>query len=324
MGPGWNLVSDLGNDSTNNFGSLLLASNYTASKIRVGKHRVEFDLTLNSGVIDNGASNIADRPLVFVTRDLDDDPTTSNHSQVYEVVEGFNSIDVEVFDDGVEIPNLNFAPSIFFSARPSSVFDVDVSNLEVSHVTEPIVRNGNDAVQATAGSQPKIVDAGVLVRDSKNNPAIDFDGIDDNMDLTSSLATVGAYSCIAYHEFIYPTMILKGDLNVPRIRGTSGTNYQIGSYTPQVTQDFTVASTLGLVSVLKDASHNARVYANGTESSSGQQNVGSGSRTFTTLGTSTNDGAGNGKIVELIYYPSDQSANRAAIETNINNQYDIY
>ena len=32
----------------------------------------------------------------------------------------------------------------------------------------------------------------------------------------------------------------------------------------------------------------------------------------------------NGKIAEIIIYNSDQSANREAIETNINNQYDIY
>jgi hypothetical protein len=29
-------------------------------------------------------------------------------------------------------------------------------------------------------------------------------------------------------------------------------------------------------------------------------------------------------IQEIIIYPSDQSSNRAAIEANINNQYDIY
>ena len=39
-GTEWNLVSDLGNDSANNFGVLMLASLYTASKVRVGKHRV--------------------------------------------------------------------------------------------------------------------------------------------------------------------------------------------------------------------------------------------------------------------------------------------
>jgi hypothetical protein len=183
--------------------------------------------------------------------------------------------------------------------------------------------NTNDAVQTDTAKQPKIVEGGNLLKDSRNNPAIDFDDVDDNMDLTSDLVASGAYSAIAYHEFSSPSIILKGNLNVPRIRLTSATNYNIGSYSPTVSQDFTVASTLGLVSVLKDASHNARVYANGTESSSGQQNVGSGSSPFTMLGTEVNNGAANGKLVEIIYYESDQSDNRTAIEANIGETYGI-
>jgi hypothetical protein len=181
----------------------------------------------------------------------------------------------------------------------------------------------NDATQTDPTKQPKIVEGGTLQKDSRNNPAIVFDDENDNMDLTSDLATGGAYSAIAYHEFNAPSMILKGNLNFPRIRLTSSTNYNIGSYSPTVNQDFTVASTLGLVSVLKDASHNARVYANGTESSSGQQNVGSGSSPFQMLGTEVNDGAANGKLVEVIYYESDQSDNRTAIEANIGETYGI-
>jgi hypothetical protein len=137
------------------------------------------------------------------------------------------------------------------------------------------------------------------------------------------LVASGAYSAIAYHEFNAPSMILKGDLNVPRIRPSAATKYEIGSYSPGVTVNFSVPSSQGLVSVLKDASHNARVYANGTESSSGQQNVGSGSSPFQMLGTEISDGAANGKLVEVIYYESDQSDNRTAIEANIGEHYNI-
>jgi hypothetical protein len=183
--------------------------------------------------------------------------------------------------------------------------------------------SGNDATQTAAASQPKIVEGGNLQKDSRNNPAIVFDDVDDNMYLTSDLVTGGAYSVIAYHEFNANSMILKGNLNSPRIR-VAGNSYQVSSYSPEVRINFSVPSSKGLVSLLKDASHNARVYANGNESSSGQQNIGSGSSPFQMLGTETSDGAANGKLVEVIYYESDQSANRAAIEANINNQYDIY
>jgi hypothetical protein len=143
------------------------------------------------------------------------------------------------------------------------------------------------------------------------------------MILTSDLATGGAYSCVAYHEFNAPSTILKGNFNSPRIIAYQATSYQVGSYAPEVVKTFGVASSQGLVSVLKDASHNARVYVNGTESSSGQQNVGSGSFPFTMLSTGASGGAANGKLVEVIYYNSDQSDNRTAIEANIGETYGI-
>ena len=137
----WRLVSDLGNDGITAYKSLILADIYTTSKIRTGKHRVEFDLTLNSGVVNNGASSTADRPLVLAVRDPDDDPSTGNHSQLYAVVEGSNVIDVEVFDDGLYNPPSNYHPSIFFSARSSSIFDVTITNLKVTHEPDTITTN---------------------------------------------------------------------------------------------------------------------------------------------------------------------------------------
>ena len=181
----------------------------------------------------------------------------------------------------------------------------------------------NHATQTDPTKQPKIVDGGNLLKDSRNNPAIDFDDVDDTMDLTSDLVTGGAYSVIAYHEFNAPTMILKGDLNSPRIRSTGTTNYQVNSYSPDVSSNFTVASTQGLVSFIKDTGNNGRLYADGTESSSGQQAIGSGSAPFTTLGAQVSDGPGDGKLVEVIYYESDQSDNRTAIEANIGETYGI-
>ena len=181
--------------------------------------------------------------------------------------------------------------------------------------------NNNHAVQPSAWRQPRIVFDGSLSKDSRNNPALDLKY--DYMFTTSDLVTNGAYSCIAYHELTFSTMLLKGDLNSPRVRAASN-GYQVSSFSPEVKPTFPVASTQGLVSVIKDSSHNARVYSDGTQSSGGQKNVGSGDIPFTMLGANYNNGGGNGKLVELIYYTSDQSANRLAIEANINNQYDIY
>jgi len=132
-GTEWRLISNLANDGAFNFGTLMLADNTTASKVRVGKHRVEFDLTLNSGDI-NDDSNIGSDGFYLVTRDHDDDPSGSEISTTNLVSVGSNSIDVEVFDDGDD----TFLPTIFLSARPDSVFDVTVSNLKVTHNYEEI------------------------------------------------------------------------------------------------------------------------------------------------------------------------------------------
>ena len=125
----WQLVSTLGNDSTTHFGSLNLVP---SSAIRVGKHRIEFEITVNSGTINNGSSNIGSRPLVLGVRDYDDDPSTPAHTQIREVFEGSNTYDVEVFDDGIKDSG-NFDPLIFLSARPDSIFDITVSNIKVTH-----------------------------------------------------------------------------------------------------------------------------------------------------------------------------------------------
>lgn len=175
--------------------------------------------------------------------------------------------------------------------------------------------NSNHAIQPTAWRQPRIFVGGSLVKDSRNNPAVNFSN--DALTFTSDLVASEPYSCIAYHELDFSTMILRGDGNSPRFRAASN-GYQINDKT------FPVASTQGLVSVIKDSSNCARVYSDGTQSSSGQKGVGSSSLPFKNLCTNYGFGGGNGKLSALIYYASDQSSNRLAIEANINNQYDIY
>ena len=65
-----------------------------------------------------------------------------------------------------------------------------------------------------------------------------------------------------------------------------------------------------------------KAFINGTEKLS-VLSGGSG-RSFRYIGRGDNEQNGLIKLSEVIYYPSDQSANRPAIEANINNQYDIY
>jgi hypothetical protein len=77
-----------------------------------------------------------------------------------------------------------------------------------------------------------------------------------------------------------------------------------------------------LLTGLFDAS-NSELHVNGA--SAGTGNAGSNGMSNLYIGTKNDGAIGiNGGCQELIVYPSDQSGNRAAIETNINDHYSIY
>ncbi len=67
-------------------------------------------------------------------------------------------------------------------------------------------------------------------------------------------------------------------------------------------------------------------FTNGTLTSNANANIGTHVVTNKALNIGGSSAAShwNGTINEIILYASDQSANRPAIEANINTQYDIY
>lgn len=198
--------------------------------------------------------------------------------------------------------------------------------------------NGNDAVQETAGSQPKIVDAGVLVSGgldfNGSSSAMDIDGlalesieyfmtavIDLDTVPSNSLRTIfdstdatNAGAALAYANTssqLTPFMFDGDDTSVNVFGG--GAN-------------LTASKTLVGCQFKSGASES---YINGGVNSTLSNTwTSAGTNTFTksTIGYDQNTPGRsmNGKLAELIVYESDQSANRVAIEANINNQYDIY
>jgi hypothetical protein len=90
--------------------------------IRTGKHRLEFDLTLNSGAIDVG--------FVWNYTDTDEDPNDGNssYSSSKRPVVGHNSWDFEIFNDGVSP-----YPHVFFQINAGSTFDISVTNFKITH-----------------------------------------------------------------------------------------------------------------------------------------------------------------------------------------------
>jgi len=213
--------------------------------------------------------------------------------------------------------------------------------------------NGNDAVQGTAGSQPKIVDAGVLVTDRDGKIALN--GKSASLDMPSNapmLSLDGTYSLFAavdlpdqtlgndtFNDFIKFESSGSGGASADRkplwsiARVTGKLNCSTPSFggaggSTNATFTGTKAAQL-LTNICNPAlsTGNNLLYNSGSLIDSSdtatevntQTLTGSSAKLFDLQETTVET-----FLSEVIYYPSDQSANRVAIETNINNQYDIY
>ena len=181
----------------------------------------------------------------------------------------------------------------------------------------------NDATQATAANQPKIVDAGVLVTEN-GKPAVDFDGVDDFLKNT----TISISQPITH----FTTAKLKTIAGLNRIcdGGFNSTRHSL-----YVNGDFFYFAGLNLTQgVLENTNQNLHYFlANDTNSEAGINGLVAtvGSAGTSDLGGLTMAARWDGIIQfgdllyqEHIIYSSDQSANRTGIETNINNYYNIY
>jgi hypothetical protein len=184
--------------------------------------------------------------------------------------------------------------------------------------------NANNLVQTTAANQPKIYDSSTGTITVNSFAGAKFDNSNDTM--TTSFTSASNYS--VYH-------VLKQDVintisNVYSLidYGTSGSKSgaQVRSSQYFVRNDSTDFGTQDLNQNLIEITHNAGsfvFYKNGSS-------VRSSSVTLTTAdGFTINQLIGNSRYVgatwqELIIWPSSQSANRAGIQTNINNYFNIY
>ena len=214
--------------------------------------------------------------------------------------------------------------------------------------------NSKDAVQATAGSQPKIVDAGALVADAGNS-AMQFDATNDfltadslasNFNGTDKASSVfikyGGMADTATFQQFYSFSnssaigsIDAGDLLLSLFRSNSPSLGRPLGYLIDDDSSVILAtsetSSLGankLVTLVGDRSSDS-VFSNGSATTISDLDSTSGALTFNqfSIGVSRR-GTGlsnyfSGKMSEFIIYQSDQSANRPALEANIMTNYGI-
>ena len=268
------------------------------------KYRFAFDYTVISGT-----SNLSLK--------------RSTPYQTIAISEGFNSIVLDLTDDSM----------IQFRCATGATFEASIRNLTVTaiesdgFVTTWYDQSGNDnhATQGTAGSQPKIVDSGVLVSDG-----IEFDGVDDYLG-TSTFSLTQPYTTLSVSKSFINNdsggllsistapngttslnSFYRNDNGIAINAGATLTTAPSFTYSTNTsylkTSLFNGASSEISVNSISRASGNS-----GSIDPSGYLYLGNFSVYYL-----------NGTISEIIIYNSDQSSNREAIETNINNHYDIY
>ena len=194
--------------------------------------------------------------------------------------------------------------------------------------------NGNHATNSTATQQPLVVSGGTLVEEN-GKAAIDFDGVNDyftggaktTMDNTAIFAVIKSDSNTQDSVFIQNT--LDASNCVALGLGNKGSNNAIGSRLLvggsiiDTAGDSTFTATYQtLVSYLADNTA-GQMFVDGTEETDAVDSRSGG--TATTIGA-RGDGNNpfNGAFQEVIFFDSDQSANRTGMETNINDHFDIY
>ena len=216
--------------------------------------------------------------------------------------------------------------------------------------------NANDATQATTTSQPKIVDAGALVTDANGKPWIDFQntaGGSIGLEMASNIReTNGASSIFASIKFdqiftggteyqnpffLYDTQrwlvgsttgpVDYKDLCISDANGASG-NYRYVRFPSTLTNHNLLTSIYDGSSTTGGGKPDIQFNVNsaakvGTDGASDFGVPTTGNNSIGYRMDTSNQGC-DAKFQEVIIYDSDQSANRAAIEANINNQYDIY
>ena len=236
----------------------------------------------------------------------------------------------------------NSTTNIGFSGQ-----DLDIAALETfcsgtdGFVTTWFDQSGNivNAVQTTASQQPQIVSSGSVISEN-GKPAIQFDGVDDLLDLGQTIdlytfdsiwsifidSKISNYSLETFQRILFNDSALSSE-DIPlgiQYRDNddiyffnAGSNYQTS---------IASATQRSLISFLKRSS-DVTIKINGVSETATK-----GTFDFTTglentvIGCSPNGSTRPSKLKTsaLVIYTNDESSNQTEIETALNNYYNIY
>ena len=189
--------------------------------------------------------------------------------------------------------------------------------------------NSNDAVQATAGSQPKIVSAGAL----NTSGGLEFDGSDDFFSLTSNISFENKAGCVFSAQDGQDS---SNDFTL----GFSGSNRGVGFRNIQTRWFYTSnaididnssgTSGLTLFTALHDGTTNdpnVTAFVNSSLIVDGSPDPNQGEANVSTVANQIGARRAlsflEGTVKEIVIYDTDQTNNRAALETEIISHYGI-
>ena len=294
-----------------------------SSGIQRGKHRITCDVSETVGSVSSIEGLYADDD-----GEPQDPSFFSSSYGGFTFSAGSNVIDFEIFDDGeVKVT----PPIIQLAITAGSTCKISFSNFKISRITsESFVQNNNHATQTDPTKQPKIVNAGILVKDSEGRPEIDFNGSDQFFDIDFGSDLSQPNSIFMVHqsdttdfddnEFFDEKLAVNGPRSLLDV-GTNGGNYRMFA-DASFTTNQSIDTNKNLIAAFYNGA-SSFLSKNGTASSEG--NVGPKSiASASSLGFS--EGTNNyydGTMQEFIIYNSNQSTNRIAIEKNIKKYYKI-
>jgi hypothetical protein len=171
--------------------------------------------------------------------------------------------------------------------------------------------NGNNATQSTAANQPNIVDSGTLrVFGTKNG--ILFDGSDDQLNVPN-LDTTALESVYLANT---PSSDVAGLLSrvVSEYIAISSTNARYRTATLNTLQPLT-SNAGAAINSFNRSSNVITAYRNSVASATTL--TGAAHTGVQIIGRRSGSSAFAGTLAEFFYYASDQSANRAGIESNL-------
>jgi len=222
------------------------------------------------------------------------------------------------------------AGSLTFSEGDDNA-DFDISNFKVTafkgagfvETWYDQSGNGNDVVQATAGSQPKIVSAGSLVTgglrfdDAQKLETASTASFGDGTTLSTFITNSSDGDEASYLlRFVSNYIILNNSAGLRRVN--AGTSANAGT----VSGSEELWST---ISTLNSSGGTSNFFVDGVLKSSADANIGTNtvSSKVLNIGGSSSGTHWNGTVNEVIFYDTDQTNNRIAIDANIGEHYSL-